>query len=319
MTTATRLAAALLVLSTPSHATYSIVGVDTAHRQVGATATSCIGGSDVYIVYGSVPGTGVVVAQAAFHQPGRERAVELLQLGSDPQAILDELTSSPFDGAASVRQYAVADLTGRVAAFTGADTGPYAADRQGSLPGFAYSAQGNILTSGLVLTRAAAAFEASACDLPARLLAALEAGAQGGEGDSRCTPDGIPSDSAFLQVDREGEAAGSWLSLRVPTSGSKSPLPELHALFDDWRATHPCPVPAAPPESGGAANGGSGDDGTGDGLDASGCGCHAVGRAAVGRAAVGRVAVGVLLAAWVVASRLRRRRGSGSLGSRDQA
>lgn len=49
------------------------------------------------------------------------------------------------------------------------------------------SAGGRRGTSGAVLSRAAAAFEASGCELAQRLLLALEAGGSNGEGDSRCT------------------------------------------------------------------------------------------------------------------------------------
>jgi hypothetical protein len=91
-----------------------------------------------------------------------------------------------------------------------------------------------------VLTQAAAAFEGGGCDLADRLMRALEAGAQNGQGDSRCTPRGIPSDGAFVQVDRPNEARGSYLSLRVDATGSQNPITRLRTQFDTWRQTHPC-------------------------------------------------------------------------------
>src|SRR5690606_29359459 len=104
--------------------------------------------------------------------------------------------------------------------------------------------QGNILTGAQVLTQAAGAFELEACDLAERLMRALEAGADNDHGDSRCAEDrGIPSDSAFLQVDRPGEPAGDYLSLRVPTSGQQNPLVALREQFDQWRDAHPCVAP----------------------------------------------------------------------------
>jgi len=234
------LVASVLLMASPSSATYSVVGVHPARREVGAAGASCIGGQDVYIIYGSVPGTGVVVAQATFHQPGRDRAVALLEQGLSPSEVTAALTAPSFDPDANVRQYAVADVSANAAAFTGAETQTFAADQQGERDGFVYSVQGNLLTGASVLEQAAAGFEVGGCDLAERLLVALEAGAEGGNGDRRCTPSGIPSDSAFLQVDRDGEAAGTYLSLRVPNSGSESPLPELRARFTDWRETHPC-------------------------------------------------------------------------------
>jgi uncharacterized Ntn-hydrolase superfamily protein len=270
------LAGVVLGLSHSAHATYSIVGVDTARGEVGGSGTSCLGGQDVYIIYGSVPGAGVVHAQASFNREGRDRAVALLMQGVAPNEIVDAITDASFDRNASVRQYAVADVTGRVRGFTGTGTGVFAGDRQGAPAGFAYSVQGNILTGERVLTQAAAGFEAGGCDLAERLMLALEAGADGGEGDSRCTDDGIPSDSAFVQVDREGEAPGDYLALRVPTSGDESPLPALRASFTNWRAQHPCPSPVADagtddagmtdagPDDAGTSDAGSGDAGTQD-------------------------------------------------------
>jgi MYXO-CTERM domain-containing protein len=68
---------------------------------------------------------------------------------------------------------------------------------------------------------------------------ALEAGASGGEGDSRCTPAGIPSDSGFIHVDL---ADGSeFLHLSVTATAPGSPVVHLRSLYDAWRAEHPCP------------------------------------------------------------------------------
>src|SRR5204863_2310259 len=119
----------------------------------------------------------------------------------------------------------------------------YTDDRQSALAMLTYSVQGNILTSGAVLDQAAAAFETTGCDLADRLMLALEAGAQNGHGDSRCTPAGIPSDSAFLEVDRDGEPAGSYLLLEAINTSPQNPLALLRTQYDTWRAAHPCPAP----------------------------------------------------------------------------
>jgi len=246
---------ALVCVARPAAATYSIVGADQATAQVGGAGTSCVGGSDVYIIYGSVPGLGVVHAQASVNEDGRDRAVELIEMGTAPDAILDEITGFAFDPSSGNRQYGIADVMGRTAGFTGNGARTYADDLQGSVGSFHYSVQGNILTSAAVLTQASAAFEGSGCDLADRLMLALEAGADNGEGDSRCTDDGIPSDSAFLQVELPDEPAGDYLSLRVPTSGNDNPLIELRADYDSWRSTHPCPVMM--PDAGAAGTGGT--------------------------------------------------------------
>jgi uncharacterized Ntn-hydrolase superfamily protein len=235
-------AVALLLLSGPSWATYSIVATDSATAQVGGAGTSCLGGSDVYRIYGSAPGYGAVQAQAQASVTGRNQSVLLLGEGSSPDEIIAFITASDFDSNAASRQYGVVDLQGRASGFTGGNTLSFAADLQGGSGSFTYSVQGNILTSSLVLEHAVTAFESAGCDLAERLLLALEAGGSAGEGDSRCTDSGIPSDSAFLQVDLPLEPAGSYLELRVPSSGNDNPLSLLRSQFDEWRLDHPCPL-----------------------------------------------------------------------------
>lgn len=243
------------------------MGSDSATREVGGTGTSCLGGSDVYIIYGAVPGIGVIHAQAQYNMNARDRGVELLEQGSAPADIIAAITAASFDSNARARQYGVADATGRTAGFTGMGAQAFADDRRGTAGTFSYSVQGNILTSEAVLTQAAAAFEAPGCDLAERLMRALEAGADNGEGDSRCTPDGIPSDSSFIQVERPDSALGSYLELHVRRSGSESPIPGLREQFDEWRATHPCPGSGG---GSGGSGGGAGTSGAGGSSPATG-------------------------------------------------
>jgi uncharacterized Ntn-hydrolase superfamily protein len=222
--------------------TYSIVGADTATREVGGAGTSCLAGDDVYVIYRGAPGHGVVHAQAYYSLDARDRAAEMLGLGDAPADIVAMITDASFDRNAAIRQYGIVDLSGKAAGYTGTGTMPYASDHQGTVGHFAYSVQGNILTSANVLEQAASAFEAGGCDLAERLMSALEAGARGGEGDRRCTGLGIPSDSAFLQVESAGTTESGYLSLHVESSGDENPLPLLRGQLDAWRVQHPCPV-----------------------------------------------------------------------------
>lgn len=226
--------------------TYSIVGSDTRSGELGGAGTSCLGGEDVFVIYDAVPGVGVVHAQAYYNLAGRSRALLLLQQGQAPRDVIADITLPAFDAKASIRQYGIIDSRGLAASFTGSGTDAYAADRQGAVGTFSYSVQGNILTSSAVLSQAAEAFEASGCDLAERLMNALEAGARNGEGDSRCTPQGIPSDSAFLQVEAAGTPVGGYLALRVESSGKENPLPLLRKKLSAWRVEHPCPVESTP-------------------------------------------------------------------------
>src|SRR5688500_2140688 len=190
---------------------------------VGGAGTSCLGGQDVYVIYAAVPGRGVGQANPRYNLSAKLRALELLDSGSSPADIIAAVTQASFDPGSAQRQYGIVDLRGAPAGFTGSATMPYAEDRQGATGSFTYSVQGNILTSAKVLDQAASAFEAGGCDLAERLMNALEAGAVGGEGDNRCTPDGIPADSAFLQVEAPSGPQGAYLALRVETSGNDDP------------------------------------------------------------------------------------------------
>ena len=290
------LAVLLFVAPRRAHATYSIVAADTRTHRTGGAGTSCLDGQDVFIIHGVVPGVGTIHAQATFNLAARDRGVELLGAGQSPRDIVTALTLPAFDASASLRQYGIVSTLGESAAYTGADDGTFAGDRQGTVGTLAYSVQGNILTSRAVIDRAADAFESAGCDLPERLLRALEAGAEHGEGDRRCTTArGIPSDSAFLSVSAgDGDGVGDaepYVELRVPTSGDDNPLTGLRALLDAWRATHPCDEAKS-----GAAGGASGG-----GPDAAehGCGCH-LPRGRTGAARVGWLAFAL---GWLVARR----------------
>jgi uncharacterized Ntn-hydrolase superfamily protein len=273
----TALAALICVtLSTgAARATYSIVGADTGTRETGGAGTSCLSGSDVFVIYGAVPGVGTLHAQAQYSPSGLREGVRLLGEGVAPADIIAALVAPAADPQASVRQYAVVDVTGRVAAFTGEDDGVYAGDRQGHSGAFVYSVQGNLLTGRAVVDQAADAFEATGCDLPERLMRALEAGAANGEGDARCTDSrGIPSDSAFIEVERPDEPRGSYLALRVPSSGDEHPLPLLRAAFEDWRAAHPCPLAPDGAAGAGAIGPDAGPDPAASPNQRESCGCH---------------------------------------------
>jgi len=252
------LSAPLLVLVAPAtaRATYSVVAADSAAGQVGGAVTSCVGSQGVGVVYRPAVGHGGVNAQASANSNGRDRAVTLLNMDVAPADIIAMITASSFDASAATRQYGVVDLMGRAAGFTGSGAMNYKEDRQGTTGAFTYSVQGNILTSKAVIDQAEAAFRNSGCDLADKLMLALEAGAMGGQGDSRCTPQGIPSDAASIEVDPTGATAGSYLKLAVAGTGRTSAVVQLRTMFDAWRAAHAC---------GGGAGGTGGAGTTGSG------------------------------------------------------
>lgn len=232
-----------------ARATFSIVAADRATGQIGGAGASCVGRSSLYQIYGSAPGHGVVHAQALFSNVEERlpEAVRLVSMDVAPADVLAAVTDPSFDAESQSRQYGIADLAGRTAAFTGVNTLPFADDLQGETGTFVYAAQGNILSGPEVLAGMEAGFrDDAACDLAERLLEALEGGGAPGIGDSRCTDEGIPADGAYIQVDASGEPAGEHLLLRVDDTAPEDPLVLLRAMFDDWRATNPCPAPPPP-------------------------------------------------------------------------
>jgi uncharacterized Ntn-hydrolase superfamily protein len=290
-----------LLFAPPAGATYSIVAADAMGREVGGAVTSCVAPQSVDLVYRAAPGHGAIHAQAAANTAGRDRGVALLEAGSTPADVIAQITASSFDARFQTRQYGVVDLSGHAVGFTGSSAQQYREDRQGFIGPYVYSIQGNILTSARVLDQAEAAFKAKGCDLAERLMLALEAGAENGEGDSRCTTTrGIPSDAASLDVDREGRPAGSYLHLTFTSTSAlhENPLVPLRAQFDDWRAAHACPTgnTSAGGATGGAsaaggnatggvsASGGANAGASGGGATAAstddGCGCRIHRRAA---------------------------------------
>lgn len=129
--------------------------------------------------------------------------------------------------------------------FTGTDANQHASGVSFSDAGFAVAIQGNYLTGPEVIEQARSAFTSSGCDLAARLHAALAAAQSNGAGDRRCTPDGVPAQSAVIEVDPPSMTRRSFLRLAREAPGdppSEDPVAKLGVDLGSWRASHPCPV-----------------------------------------------------------------------------
>jgi uncharacterized Ntn-hydrolase superfamily protein len=256
-----------------AEATYSIVATHQTSRQVGGAGASCVGEASVYaIIYGVAPNYGAVHAQALSNTEARDTAVEMLADGIDPEVIVAAITSPEFDSEIDYRQYGVVDLEGGAAGYTGAANAMYAWDLQGIIEEYTYSVQGNTLTSAEVIDSAEEAFTEEGCDLADRLMRALEAGGADGQGDSRCTDDGIPADSGFVHVDLEDGA--DFLHIEVVDTSPENPLILLREQYDAWRLENPCPGEEDPPDGGeieegtdAGADGGEIEEGTDAGAD----------------------------------------------------
>lgn len=206
----------------PAH-TYSIVAVDSATGQIGVAVQShwfSVGAS----VPWAEPGVGAVATQSFIDPAYGPRGLYLMRTGTPaPDALAALLRADPDS---QVRQVAMIDAHGRVAAHTGSRDIPAAGHHVGRW----YSVQANLMRSATVWPAMARAFEAASGDLAERMMAALDA-AQAEGGDIR------GKQSAALIVVSGDPGAPAWerlFDLRV--EDHPDPLGELRRLLTVARA-----------------------------------------------------------------------------------
>jgi uncharacterized Ntn-hydrolase superfamily protein len=193
-------------------ATYSIVARDSTTGQLGVAVQShwfSVGP----IVPWAEAGVGAVATQSLVDPAYGPLGLEMMALGKSAPEALTALRAA--DGDAAVRQVAMVDAAGRVAAHTGS----LAIAAAGHQMGRQYSVQANLMERDTVWPAMARAYETSGGDLAERLLAALEAAeAEGGDIRGR-------QSAAILVV--SGQATGQ---------------PWVDRLFDLRVEDHPTPV-----------------------------------------------------------------------------
>jgi uncharacterized Ntn-hydrolase superfamily protein len=206
-------------------ATFSIVAFEPESKALGVAVQS------KFLAVGAIvpwarAGVGAVATQAMADFNYGPRGLDLMSRGKTAEETVEALISS--DDEREHRQLGVVDARGRAATFTGSECFEWG----GGVAGEHYAAQGNILVGRETIEAMADTFEATAGDLAARLLAALDAGQAAG-GDSR------GKQSAALLVVKEGGGYGGnndrLLDLRV----DDHPEPirelirirELHTLY----------------------------------------------------------------------------------------
>jgi uncharacterized Ntn-hydrolase superfamily protein len=206
----------------PAH-TYSVVAVDSATGQIGVAVQShwfSVGGGVAW----AEPGVGAVATQSFIEPAYGPRGLALMRSGLPGPAALAALLRADPDS--QVRQLAMIDATGRVAAHTGSRDIPAA----GHIVGRGYSVQANLMRNDRVWPAMARAFEATGGDLADRLLATLDA-AEAAGGDIR------GRQSAALVVVSGDRSANPWervFDLRV--EDHPDPLGELRRLVGVARA-----------------------------------------------------------------------------------
>ena len=204
--------------------TYSIVARDPATGDFGVAVQSHwfqVGP----IVPWAEAGVGAVATQSFVRIDYGPLGLKLMKEGKSAQEALDALLAK--DPEKDVRQVAMVDRQGRVAAWTG----PKCIQAAGHRTGTAYSVQANLMDKPAVWPAMARAFESAKGDLADRMLAALEAAeAEGGDIRGR--------QSAALLIVRAQSTGEPWrdklVDLRV--DDAPNPLQELRRLLSLHRA-----------------------------------------------------------------------------------
>jgi uncharacterized Ntn-hydrolase superfamily protein len=214
--------------------TFSILGYDPATGEVGGAVQSRVFsvGNGVLWADASV---GVAATQAIVDVGYGPQALDLLRRGLAPDAIVKQIWEQdpdplPENWSKQGRQFAVMNLKGEHAAFTG----PKATEWAGHKSGKYATAQGNILAGPAVVSTMVDAFEKTPGHLSQRLVAALEGGQAAG-GDTR------GQQSAAIVIVKKN--CGVWLHndtiLRLQVDDNPEPIKELKRLVDLWITRKP--------------------------------------------------------------------------------
>ncbi len=261
----TALSLALLVMTTPANATWSIVVVDTKTREVGVASATCLTSFDLQAgLPMMLVDVGGAAAQSLVDVGAVNRMLIAQQMaqGRSPERILSMISQA--DPNYQSRQFGIVDVRGRSATFTGLSAGQYRGGLTGSVGDLVYAIQGNVLTGQPVLTLAEQALRDTPGDIPAKLMAAMEAArAMGGDGRCSCLPTnptacGSPpfsfeksSHIAFMILSRTGDTDGVcngalgcangdyFMDFNVPFQPpeAEDPVLQLHTAFNAWRAS----------------------------------------------------------------------------------
>ena len=160
--------------------TFSIVAVDPQTGETGAAVASKYPAVGKVVPYVRA-GVGAFCTQHYHNPQWGEPALDLLQAGNSPEAVLAALLRD--DPIAEQRQLAIMDIKGRMAVHNPTEA-PENSRYWGLASGRFYSCQGNTLTGRSVISSMAAAYEETVGSLTDRLMAALIGGDCAG-GDHR--------------------------------------------------------------------------------------------------------------------------------------
>ena len=201
--------------------TFSIVARDPVSGEMGVAVQShwfSVGTS----VSWAEAGVGAVATQSFTNKSFGVRGLNLLRSGLSAKQALDSLLST--DEGRDVRQVAIVDKEGRVAAHTGKNCIDYAGDSQGK----GYSVQANMMLTSKVPKAMADAYEKTGGQpLAERLLAALDA-AQGAGGDIR----GRQSAAIIIVPAQSKNEPWNERLVDLRVEDNPQPLKELRRLYN---------------------------------------------------------------------------------------
>jgi uncharacterized Ntn-hydrolase superfamily protein len=253
----------------PAWATWSIIAVDQRTRAVAIASATCVAQErfagfpardlmDIQAII--VPGKAVAAAQAGVDRSRQNQRLiyRALVEGVAPADIIEQLKADPE---IESRQFAIVDMEGRSAGFSGTKNGASSLDRQDQVPGTGiyFSVQGNILAGEDVVTAAVEAMRSSEGTLADRVMAAMEAADQRG-GDRRCTCEteprtaGVPCDGktsqvAYILMAEESNTIGdsyndgrytlyvSATNADILPHENANPVRTLRARYEEWKRT----------------------------------------------------------------------------------
>ncbi|MFQ5412839.1 MAG: DUF1028 domain-containing protein [Phycisphaerae bacterium] len=253
-----------LLAAPPARATWSIILVDVETHEVAVGSATCLTSFDLRqglpVV---VVDKGGAAAQSFVDVTGANRMLiyDGFQAGISPTFILEMLEDT--DAQHETRQYGIVDRYGRRVTFTGTEDGAFADGVIGQQGTMAYSIQGNVLTGAPVVEMAEQAVLTTPGDLPAKLMAGMQAArSMGGDGRCSCSPSdptgcgspppdfdkaahiGFMIDARTGDVDGAcnaavGCASGNYFmnfNVAFQTPADPDPVFQLQDLFDAWRA-----------------------------------------------------------------------------------
>ena len=205
--------------------TYSIVARDSKTGEMAVAVQSHWFSVGTIVSWGE-SGVGVVATQSFVNKSFGLRGLDLLKQGNSPKEALNILLSE--DEGKEVRQVAILDNTGRVAAHTGAKCIKYA----GHVEGNNFSVQANMMLTDKVWPSMADAFTNSEeLPLAERVIKCLEAAENVG-GDIR----GMQSAALLVVAGQPQENKWDDPMIDIRVADHAEPLKELTRLLKVYRA-----------------------------------------------------------------------------------